>query len=112
MELQEASFVMRINICIHRNLPPRWYIQNFDMHATQMIHFSYHDGEHHNSLRSKDDDCSGPAKPTVIKALKEACGDVEAAIGILTAEKESVDHQISHDELCRPARNSYENIKK
>lgn len=158
MELQAASLVMRINICIHRHTAPRWYIQNFDMHATQMIHLSYHDGEHYNSLRSKDDNCSGPAKPTVIKgdadlsakskqpkvaamkskhdgvgkvmhvesialvkygsgcrdtskvelAMKEACGDVEAAIEILTAEKESVDQQISHDELCLRARNSYE----
>ncbi|KZV39741.1 OTU domain-containing protein 3-like [Dorcoceras hygrometricum] len=67
MELQAASLVTHINICIHRHMSPRWYIQNFDMPAARMIHLSYHDGEHYNSLRSKDDDCSGPAKPIVIK---------------------------------------------
>ncbi|XP_073281357.1 OVARIAN TUMOR DOMAIN-containing deubiquitinating enzyme 7-like isoform X7 [Primulina huaijiensis] len=106
MELQAASLVIRINICIHRHMSPRWYIQNFDMHAARMIHLSYHDGEHYNSLRSEDDDCSGPAKPIVIKALKEARGDVDAAIENLTAEQESVDQQISHDELSHSVKNS------
>ncbi|XP_075481943.1 OVARIAN TUMOR DOMAIN-containing deubiquitinating enzyme 7-like isoform X4 [Primulina tabacum] len=157
VELQAASLVMRINICIHRHMSPRWYIQNFDMHAVRMIHLSYHDGEHYNSLRSEDDDCSGPAKPIVIKgdadlsakskqpkvaatkskhdgvgkvmrvesialvkygsgcgdtskleqALKEARGDVDAAIENLTAEQESVDQQISHDELSHSVKNSF-----
>ncbi|XP_075481951.1 OVARIAN TUMOR DOMAIN-containing deubiquitinating enzyme 7-like isoform X11 [Primulina tabacum] len=138
------------------HMSPRWYIQNFDMHAVRMIHLSYHDGEHYNSLRSEDDDCSGPAKPIVIKgdadlsakskqpkvaatkskhdgvgkvmrvesialvkygsgcgdtskleqALKEARGDVDAAIENLTAEQESVDQQISHDELSHSVKNS------
>ncbi|XP_075481728.1 OVARIAN TUMOR DOMAIN-containing deubiquitinating enzyme 7-like isoform X2 [Primulina tabacum] len=142
-------------------MSPRWYIQNFDMHAVRMIHLSYHDGEHYNSLRSEDDDCSGPAKPIVIKgdadlsakskqpkvaatkskhdgvgkvmrvesialvkygsgcgdtskleqALKEARGDVDAAIENLTAEQESVDQQISHDELSHSVKNSCGNIR-
>ncbi|KAI3452000.1 hypothetical protein Pfo_008665 [Paulownia fortunei] len=67
MELQAASLVTRSNICIHRHMSPRWYIQNFDKHEARMIHLSYHDGEHYNSVRSKDDTCSGPARPVVIK---------------------------------------------
>ncbi|KAG8384357.1 hypothetical protein BUALT_Bualt04G0109700 [Buddleja alternifolia] len=67
MELQAASLVTRCNICIHRRMSPRWYIQNFDKHEARMIHLSYHDGEHYNSVRSKDDTCSGPARPIVIK---------------------------------------------
>ncbi|KAL8473063.1 hypothetical protein ACS0TY_029391 [Phlomoides rotata] len=67
MELQAASLVTRTNICIHRHMSPRWYIQNFDIHETRMIHLSYHDGEHYNSVRAKEDTCSGPARPIVIK---------------------------------------------
>ncbi|XP_057770263.1 OVARIAN TUMOR DOMAIN-containing deubiquitinating enzyme 7 isoform X3 [Salvia miltiorrhiza] len=67
MELQAACLVTRSNICIHRNMSPRWYIQNFDKHEALMIHLSYHDGEHYNSVRSKEDTCSGPARPIVIK---------------------------------------------
>lgn len=29
---------------------------------------SYHDGEHYNSVRLKEDQCSGPAMPVIIKA--------------------------------------------
>ncbi|KAL7101407.1 hypothetical protein ACP275_08G051900 [Erythranthe tilingii] len=67
MELQAASLVTRCNICIHRHMSPRWYIQNFNKHEVTMIHLSYHDGEHYNSVRSKEDTCSGPARPIVIK---------------------------------------------
>ncbi|KAF6143966.1 hypothetical protein GIB67_017574 [Kingdonia uniflora] len=68
MELQAASLVTHSNICIHRILSPRWYIRNFDDYATRMIHLSYHNEEHYNSVRLKEDSCSGPAKPIVIKA--------------------------------------------
>ncbi|RDY00880.1 OTU domain-containing protein 3, partial [Mucuna pruriens] len=68
MELQAASLVTRSNICIHRNMSPRWYIRNFDDRGVRMIHLSYHDGEHYNSVRLKDDPCDGPARPIVIKA--------------------------------------------
>ncbi|KAL3526797.1 hypothetical protein ACH5RR_011453 [Cinchona calisaya] len=67
MELQAASLVNHSNICIHRNNSPRWYIQNFDNREVRMIHLSYHDGEHYNSVRSKDDICAGPARPIIIK---------------------------------------------
>ncbi|KAK6162028.1 hypothetical protein DH2020_001869 [Rehmannia glutinosa] len=67
IELQAASLVTRCNICIHRHMSPRWYIQNFDKHEAQMIHLSYHNGEHYNSVRSKDDTCSGPARQIFMK---------------------------------------------
>lgn len=69
MELQAASLVTRSNICIHRNMSPRWYIRNFEDTRTRMIHLSYHDGEHYNSVRSKEDACGGPARPVVIEVL-------------------------------------------
>ncbi|KAI5684525.1 hypothetical protein M9H77_05753 [Catharanthus roseus] len=68
MELQAASLVTRSNICIHRHMSPRWYIRNFDNHEAKMIHLSYHDGEHYNSVRSKEDPCTGPAMAITIKA--------------------------------------------
>ncbi|XP_027193013.1 OVARIAN TUMOR DOMAIN-containing deubiquitinating enzyme 7 isoform X2 [Cicer arietinum] len=68
MELQAASLVTHSNICIHRNMFPRWYIRNFDDRGVRMVHLSYHDGEHYNSVRLKDDPCDGPARSIVIKA--------------------------------------------
>ncbi|XP_060191099.1 OVARIAN TUMOR DOMAIN-containing deubiquitinating enzyme 7 isoform X2 [Lycium barbarum] len=68
MELQAASLVTHTNICIHRHMSPRWYIQNFDNRESRMLHLSYHDGEHYNSIRLKEDSCTGPASPIIIKA--------------------------------------------
>ncbi|KAM7251008.1 hypothetical protein ACFE04_022891 [Oxalis oulophora] len=68
MELQAASLATRCNICIHRRMSPRWYIRNFDQYGARMIHLSYHDEEHYNSVRLKEDPCEGPAHPIIIKA--------------------------------------------
>ncbi|KAL8168280.1 hypothetical protein V2J09_009779 [Rumex salicifolius] len=67
MELQAASLVTHSNICIHQSLLPRWYIRNFDDKIARMIHLSYHDGEHYNSVRSKEDPCDGAARSIIIK---------------------------------------------
>ncbi|KAH7850888.1 hypothetical protein Vadar_004224 [Vaccinium darrowii] len=67
MELQAASLVTRSNICIHRSMSPRWYIRNFGSHA-RMVHLSYHDWGHYNSVRLTEDNCTGPARPIIIKA--------------------------------------------
>lgn len=67
MELQAASLVTHSNICIHRKSSPRWYIKNFDDRDAQMIHLSYHDWEHYNSVRLKEDTCNGPTRPIIIK---------------------------------------------
>ncbi|CAK7337707.1 unnamed protein product [Dovyalis caffra] len=68
MELQAASLVTHSNMCIHRYMSPRWYIRNFNQHGARMVHLSYHDEEHYNSVRSKDDPCNGPAQQIIIKA--------------------------------------------
>ncbi|XP_057981614.1 OVARIAN TUMOR DOMAIN-containing deubiquitinating enzyme 7 isoform X2 [Malania oleifera] len=68
MELQAASLVTHSNICVHRNMSPRWYIRNFSDRATRMVHLSYHDEEHYNSVRLKEDPCNGTARPIIIKA--------------------------------------------
>ncbi|XP_021659834.2 OVARIAN TUMOR DOMAIN-containing deubiquitinating enzyme 7 isoform X3 [Hevea brasiliensis] len=68
MELQAASLVTRSNICIHQYMSPRWYIRNFDQCGARMVHLSYHDEEHYNSVRLKEDPCDGPARPIIIEA--------------------------------------------
>lgn len=68
MELQAGSLVTNRNICIHMLNSPRWYINNFSgREASNMVHLSYHHGEHYNSVRLKEDPCQGPAMPVVIK---------------------------------------------
>ncbi|KAI3777120.1 hypothetical protein L1987_46914 [Smallanthus sonchifolius] len=68
MELQAASLVTHSNICIHRKSSSRWYIKNFSDFDAKMIHLSYHDWEHYNSVRLKEDPCNGPTMPITIKA--------------------------------------------
>lgn len=82
MELQAGSLVTHSNICIHRHLSPRWYIKNFDDSEARMIHLSYHDGEHYNSVRLREDTCSGPARDIIIKAdssLPATSGEAKTA---------------------------------
>ncbi|XP_073144937.1 OVARIAN TUMOR DOMAIN-containing deubiquitinating enzyme 7 isoform X3 [Henckelia pumila] len=67
VELQAASLATHCNICIHRLRSPRLYAHNFDVHEAPQIHLSYHDGEHYNSVRLKEDTCSGPARPLFIE---------------------------------------------
>ncbi|KAH9711996.1 OVARIAN TUMOR DOMAIN-containing deubiquitinating enzyme 7 [Citrus sinensis] len=95
MELQAASLVTHSNICIHRHMSPRWYIRNFDYHEARMIHLSYHDGEHYNGVRLKEDSCIGSARPIIIKAdadisaasiqSKTVTSKLKGAAGIINA---------------------------
>ncbi|KAK3416272.1 hypothetical protein EUGRSUZ_H01724 [Eucalyptus grandis] len=55
MELQAASLVTRSNICIHQI-------------SVIMRNQSYHDEEHYNRVRLKEDTRDGPARPITIKA--------------------------------------------
>ncbi|XVF17652.1 hypothetical protein REPUB_Repub10bG0141500 [Reevesia pubescens] len=95
MELQAASLVTRRNICIHRNMSPRWYIKNFDDCGARMIHLSYHDEEHYNNVRLKEDPCNGPAMPIIIKAdadISASSNQAKAAVSNQkgTAGKDSI----------------------
>lgn len=76
-------------------MSPRWYIRNFDYHEARMIHLSYHDGEHYNSVRLKEDSCIGSARPIIIKAdadisaasiqSKTVTSKLKGAAGIINA---------------------------
>ncbi|XP_074380822.1 OVARIAN TUMOR DOMAIN-containing deubiquitinating enzyme 7-like isoform X2 [Apium graveolens] len=50
-------------------MSPRWHIQNFDNRDAQMIYLSYHDEEHYNSVRVKEDTCVGASRPVIIKMI-------------------------------------------
>ncbi|XP_074377737.1 OVARIAN TUMOR DOMAIN-containing deubiquitinating enzyme 7 isoform X3 [Apium graveolens] len=107
MELQAASLVTHSNICIHQKMSPRWYIQNFDNRDAQMIHLSYHDEEHYNSVRVKEDTCAGAARPVIIKVLLQVNGDIDAAIEFLIAEQGSEDILVENKIVSFPAVNSH-----
>ncbi|XP_017976184.1 PREDICTED: OTU domain-containing protein 3 isoform X2 [Theobroma cacao] len=87
MELQAASLVIRRNICIHRNMSPRWYIKNFDGRGALMVHLSYHDEEHYNSVRLKEDPCNGPAMPIIITADAEISASTNQAKAAVSKPK-------------------------
>lgn len=68
VELQAISLLTLCNICIHRYQSPRWHIRNFGDSRARVIHISYHDGEHYNSVRLIDDETWEPAKPIFIQS--------------------------------------------
>ncbi|XP_048335478.1 OVARIAN TUMOR DOMAIN-containing deubiquitinating enzyme 7 isoform X2 [Ziziphus jujuba] len=94
MELQAASLVTHSNICIHRNMSPRWYIRNFDDRSAHMVHLSYHDGEHYNSVRLKEDSCEGPARPIIIKADADLSMTSHQAKAVVSKSKEGTGRDI------------------
>jgi len=63
LELQALSIVCEVNFIIHRLKEPCYEIRNFDL-SQPLIHLSYHNGDHYNSVRLKDDlQYDEPAKP-------------------------------------------------
>ncbi|KAG6473481.1 hypothetical protein ZIOFF_067398 [Zingiber officinale] len=66
MDLALLISFLYLLVCVQFS-SPRWYISNFSGHQDDMIHLCYHDGEHYNSVRLKEDSCEGPARPIIIK---------------------------------------------
>lgn len=95
MELQAASLATHSNICIHQHMFPRWYLRNFDDCEAKMIHLSYHDGEHYNSVRLKEDACTGSAMPITIKADADISATFERTKSSVTKSKGGKDWNIS-----------------
>eukprot|EP00887_Chlorella_sp_A99_P007417 scaffold2.g7417.t1 len=89
LELQAASLVLGANISIYQAGQPIWRITNFPDEGAPLLHLSYHDGMHWNSVRAADDFSSGPpapvrvaaapADPTALAARQRAWGEAEAA---------------------------------
>ncbi|XP_059457359.1 OVARIAN TUMOR DOMAIN-containing deubiquitinating enzyme 7 isoform X3 [Corylus avellana] len=96
MELQAASLVTHSNICIHRNMSPRWYIRNFDERGACMVHLSYHDEEHYNSVRLKEDPSGGPARPIIIKVDADLSATAHQPKAAVTRSKGGTGEDIIH----------------
>ncbi|KAE8704890.1 Detected protein of confused Function [Hibiscus syriacus] len=105
MELQAASF----------NMSPHWYIKNFDDRATRMVHLSYHDEEHYNSLERTGSiklvmagsGCESAEK--VEEVLLQVDGDVDSAIEFLAAEQGAEGGAAVNDSHTCNANDSYGN---
>ncbi|KXZ46175.1 hypothetical protein GPECTOR_46g244 [Gonium pectorale] len=68
MEVVAASRCLEANLTIYQAGQPRWRVLSQPEDAAPMLHLSYHDGQHYNSVRCADDFSSGtkPA-PVVIR---------------------------------------------
>ncbi|KAG2496057.1 hypothetical protein HYH03_005976 [Edaphochlamys debaryana] len=66
MEVVGASRCLEANLTIYQSGQPRWRVINHDESTAPMLHLSYHDGQHYNSVRMKDDYSTGPPAPIVL----------------------------------------------
>ncbi|GLI63326.1 hypothetical protein VaNZ11_006243 [Volvox africanus] len=64
MEVVAASRCLQANLTIYQAGQPRWRVVNHPEDSAPMLHLSYHDGQHYNSVRCADDFGTGP--PTLI----------------------------------------------
>jgi OTU domain-containing protein 3 len=63
LELQAASIVLNVNLKVYQAGQPPWIVANFPQTEVRMLHISYHDGMHYNSVRLLDDVGTGPPEP-------------------------------------------------
>jgi OTU domain-containing protein 3 len=66
LELQAASIQLKVNLKIYQAGQPPWIVKNFSTEEVPMLHISYHDGMHYNSVRLLDDYGTGPPEPIPI----------------------------------------------
>ncbi|KAH7624023.1 hypothetical protein Ndes2526B_g01276 [Nannochloris sp. 'desiccata'] len=66
LELQAASIQLKANLKIYQAGQPPWIVKNFSTEEVPMLHISYHDGMHYNSVRLLDDYGTGPPEPIPI----------------------------------------------
>jgi hypothetical protein len=63
LELQAASIQLSVNLKVYQAGQPPWIVANFPLEEVPMLHLSYHDGMHYNSVRLLDDYGTGPPEP-------------------------------------------------
>lgn len=51
LEMHACSVLFECNIRVYQDGMPSWTIQNFPEESRMMLHLSYHDGNHYNSVR-------------------------------------------------------------
>jgi OTU-like cysteine protease/SEC-C motif len=66
LELQAASIQLKVNLRIYQAGQPPWVVQNYPAEEVPMLHISYHNGIHYNSVRLVDDYGTGPPEPIPI----------------------------------------------
>ncbi|PNH06783.1 OTU domain-containing protein 3 [Tetrabaena socialis] len=67
MEVVAASRCLGANLTIYQAGQPRWRVVHNPEDSSPMLHLSYHDGQHYNSVRAADDFGAGPPAPVVLK---------------------------------------------
>ncbi|GIL57993.1 hypothetical protein Vafri_13190 [Volvox africanus] len=67
MEVVAASRCLQANLTIYQAGQPRWRVVHHPEDSAPMLHLSYHDGQHYNSVRCADDFGTGSPAPIVIR---------------------------------------------
>lgn len=86
LELQAASKQLKVNFKIYQAGQPPWIVKNFSTEEAPMLHISYHDGMHYNSVRLIDDYGTGPPEPIPIHSnvgrdwTANDCTDIETDV--------------------------------
>lgn len=65
MEVVAASRCLGANLTIYQAGQPRWHVVNHP-DGCPVLHLSYHDGQHYNSVRCADDFGHGPPAPVLL----------------------------------------------
>lgn len=63
MELQAGSQVLAVNLRIYQAGERPWTVKNFPEESAPLLHLSYHDGIHYNSVRLAHDYGTAPPEP-------------------------------------------------
>lgn len=71
LELQAASMELGVNIRVYQAGQPPWTVKNHPETAP-LLHVSYHDGSHYNSVRPLNNAHRGPALPPEINSKEES----------------------------------------
>ena len=79
MELHAASLSLGVNITVYQAGQPPWVVRNSEERATPMLHLSYHDDSHYNSVRAAHDFGNGPPQP--IALMRTGTGNNEKWAG-------------------------------
>ena len=99
IEIQAFSTLFHVNVRIYQSFTSSWTVLNFPEEGAHMVHVSYHDGNHYNSVRD-----TATGKPlSCCSRVGHDAGNL-AAVKV-HAQEENVHHHVdnaqneSHDSL-------------
>mmetsp|Transcript_41779 Transcript_41779/g.67091 ORF Transcript_41779/g.67091 Transcript_41779/m.67091 type:complete len:293 (+) Transcript_41779:47-925(+) len=91
MELTSLSRLLNCAIVIHSADQPAYVLSCEESPGfTSQVHLAYLDGMHYNSVRSVDDDCTGPAVPVEFDDESDSyvvSNDLQVAVLVLEGKK-------------------------